>query len=165
MRAPIIASIAKRAVAAGYTTVRFNFRGVGQSTGAFSQGVGELRDVAAAVGFAETLEESVLGICGWSFGAAMALKWQALSGSGIDYVGIAPPVIGTLTPQLPEATELSPATRKFIVGARDQFVDVEDLESYAASIGASVEVYPSSDHFFVFKHDRLAADVISAFDS
>ena len=165
MRAPIIASIAQRAVEAGYRAVRFNFRGVGRSTGAFGQGAGELLDVAAAVGYAETFEESVLGICGWSFGAATALTWQAQSGSEIAYVGIAPPVNGTLTPALPDPANLRPATRSFIIGARDQFVDVEDLKAYAASIGASIEVYPSADHFLVFKHEKLADDVIAAFES
>ena len=165
MRAPIIASIAQRAVEAGYRAVRFNFRGVGRSTGTFGQGAGELLDVAAAVGYAETFEETVRGICGWSFGAATALTWQAQSGSEIAYVGIAPPVSGTLTPALPDPANLRPATRSFIVGARDQLVDVEDLKAYAASIGASLQVYPSADHFFVFKHKKLADDVMSALSS
>ena len=162
MRAPILGAIAKRAVGAGYRVVRFNFRGVGESTGTFGHGVDELGDVAAAAAYAATFDEPVSAICGWSFGAAAALNWQAAVGSQIPYIGIAPPVASPLSPHLPEPARLSPASREFIIGARDQFVAVEDLERYAVSIEASVVVYPSADHFFVFKHDKLADDVIAA---
>ncbi|MCL1598610.1 MAG: dienelactone hydrolase family protein [Actinomycetia bacterium] len=165
MRAPILSTIASRAVAAGYRALRFNFRGVGESTGTFGDGIAELTDVAAAAAFAETLDEPLAGITGWSFGAAAALNWQALSDSAIPYVGIAPPVTSPLSPHLPDAARLVPATRQFIIGARDQFVAAEDLKRYATSIGAAVVVYPSADHFFVFKHDKLADDVIAAISS
>ena len=165
MRAPILVAIAQRAVSAGYRALRFNFRGVGESAGSFGGGIDELVDVAAVVAHAETFDEPLAGICGWSFGAATALNWQASSGSGIPYVGIAPPVSGPLTPPLPEPSRLAPAARLFIIGARDQFVAIEDLEEYATSIDASVVVYPSADHFFVFKHENLAEDVITAIGS
>ncbi len=165
MRAPILGAIAKRSVQAGYRVVRFNFRGVGGSTGTFGHGVDELGDVAAAVAYAAAFDEPVSGICGWSFGAAAALNWQATTGSQIPYVGIAPPVADQLSPPLPEPSSLSRASRVFIIGGRDQFVAVEDLEEYASSIDATVVVYPSSDHFFVFKHGKLADDVIEAISS
>lgn len=165
MRAPILGAITKRGVAAGYTVVRFNFRGVGESTGNYGYGIDELLDVAAAVEYAESLGQPVAGICGWSFGAATALRWQAVAGSSLRYVGIAPPLDSPLTPGLPEPTELEPATRGFLVGERDQFVDVAALRAYAESIDASFTVYPSSDHFFVFRHERLAEDVLRIVDS
>lgn len=165
MRAPILVAIAQQAVSAGYRAVRFNFRGVGGSTGSFGGGTDEILDVAAAVAHSDTFDEPVSGICGWSFGAATALNWQASSDSDIPYVGIAPPVSGPLTPRLPEPSTLAPAQRLFIIGARDQFVAVQDLEEYATSIDASVVIYPSADHFFVFKHDTLAHDVVAAIAS
>ena len=165
MRAPILVTIAKRAVAAGYRTLRFNFRGVGESTGTFGGGVDELADVAAAATFAAALDEPLAGIAGWSFGAATALNWQAVSRSGVPYVGIAPPVTSPLSPPLPDPSSLTPATRKFIIGARDQFVAAADLEVYASSIGATIAIYPGADHFFLFKHDQLADDVLAVIES
>jgi uncharacterized protein len=162
MRAPILVSIAQHAVAAGYDVLRFNFRGIGGSTGSFGGGIDEVTDVDAAVRWMDGRRVPVMGIAGWSFGAATALSWQAATGSHLTYVGIAPPVSGSLTPDLPDPAELQPARRTFIVGDRDQFVDADELAGYAASIGASIIRYATADHFFVFRHDRLADDVVDA---
>ncbi len=162
MRAPILGAIAKRCVLAGLAVIRFNFRGIGESTGAYDHGDGELLDIDAAVEAAGALDLPVRGISGWSFGAATALNWEATRGSRLTYVGIAPPVRGTLTPSLPDPVDLPPAERTFIVGDRDQFVDANELEDYAVSIGAAIIRYETADHFFVFRHDRLADDVVGA---
>lgn len=162
MRAPIMMAIAHRLVAVGLRAVRFNFRGVGLSQGVFGDGVDELLDVAAAMNHASSFREPVRGISGWSFGAAVALSWQAKVGSQVLYAGIAPPMESLLSPSLPDPTQLAPATRTFFIGARDQFVAPDDLKAYATSIGASTVVYPGTDHFFVFKHKKLADDVVAA---
>ncbi|GMQ97730.1 MAG: alpha/beta hydrolase [Acidimicrobiia bacterium] len=161
MRTPILHEIKKHALVSGLAVLRFNFRGVGASTGSFDNGEGEVQDVAAAMSRADSLDHSPIALSGWSFGAAIALRWQASSGSRATYVGIAPPVGNTLIPDLPTADEFEPARRKFIVGARDQLVDVGALTAYAGSIGATIDVYPSSDHFFLSRRERLAQDVVA----
>lgn len=164
MRHPILGAIAKQGLERGFTVVRFNFRGVGESTGVHDDGIGEVSDVGSVVDFIDRELPPLVGITGWSFGAATALCWQALSHSTVPYVGIAPPVNSLLSPPLPKPDELAAGRRTFIVGERDQFVNVDSLVVYAASIGASTDVYPGSDHFFVFKHERLATDVITWID-
>lgn len=163
MRAPLIGAIAKRAVESGVDVLRFNFRSVGKSTGSYGGGVAEIEDITAAVDFMSHRDVPVIGVAGWSFGAATALRWQAATGSDLTYVGIAPPVTSPLTPALPHASELSPARRTIIVGRRDQLIDVDELETYAASIDAAFVPYETADHFFVFRHERLADDVLSGF--
>lgn len=160
MRAPIVGAIAKAAVDAGFTTVRFNFRGVGDSTGTHDGGIGEVSDVAVMAGFIEDEAPVLSGIAGWSFGAAVALRWHTRTGSAVPFVGIAPPVESPLTPSLPEPEEMGEAPRLFIVGERDQFVDVPKLNAYASTVGAAIIIYRGSDHFFVFKHKNLGSDVI-----
>ena len=149
----------------GLAVLRFNFRGVGASTGEWSGGAGEVEDVGAAIAAAHQRFGSEVGVAGWSFGAATALRWQAETGSSATYVGIAPPVADELTPTLPSPAELSPGRRLFILGDRDQFVTTEQLESYATSIGAGFEVMAGSDHFFNLREqivgDRLAGFVLS----
>ncbi|MFV2000596.1 MAG: alpha/beta hydrolase [Acidimicrobiia bacterium] len=161
MRTPILHEIKKHALATGLVVLRFNFRGVGASTGSYDNGEGEVRDVAAAMSRAESLDHTPVALSGWSFGAAIALRWQASAGSRATYVGIAPPVGNELAPELPRADELEPARRRFIVGARDQLVDVDALTSYAGSIGATIDIFRSSDHFFLSRRERLAQDVVA----
>src|SRR6185312_15026017 len=55
---------------AGLTTLRINFRGVGQSTGEHDEGRGELEDVRAGLQYlAETFPGQAITLCGFSFGA------------------------------------------------------------------------------------------------
>jgi len=160
MRTPILEAIAKRAVTDGFDVVRFNFRGVGESTGIHGNGEDELQDVDAAMAFASGLDMPVAGIAGWSFGAAVCLNWQAGTASTVPYVGIAPPVRSPLTPPLPDPSRLAPARRAFIIGEKDQFIPAHELAAYAESVSAQIIRYRGADHFFVLKHARLADDVV-----
>ena len=160
MRAPMLGAIAKNAVAQGFDVVRFNFRGVGGSTGIHGDGDAELHDVDAAMEFASTLPLPTAGMAGWSFGAAVCLNWQADTRSAVTYVGIAPPVNSPLTPPLPDPSRLAPARRAFVIGEKDQFIPPDELATYAASISAEIIRYRGTDHFFVLKHARLAEDVV-----
>ena len=61
----------------GYTTFRFNFRGVGQSEGNYGEGIGEQEDVKAGLAYLNGLGKSSIDLAGYSFGAwvnAMGLK-------------------------------------------------------------------------------------------
>lgn len=162
MRAPLLEAIAAEATNRRLDTLRFNFRGIGESTGSYGAGIGEVDDVDAAVAWMADRDTPLVGIAGWSFGAAVGLNWTAMAGSELAYVGIAPPVDSPLTPALPPPQLLVPARRTFIVGDRDQFLDANELEAYGVEVGASTIRYPTADHFFVLRHERLATDVINA---
>lgn len=160
MRAPLMQAVARELCMRGFAVLRFNFRGVGASTGSHDFGIGELDDVAAAVDAASAAHPDLpLGVAGWSFGAATALRFQASSGSHHPYVGIAPPVDSERSPALPTRRDLQPAHRTFVVGDRDQFVTVDELAEYARQIEARLEVLDGSDHFFYFREDRVGAAV------
>jgi hypothetical protein len=152
MDAPLMRSLANRLADRGCRVLRFNFRGVGNSEGGWSGGDGEVRDVAAAVAFArEAHADLQFGIAGWSFGAVTALRWQADHGDASPYVGVAPALSYDPSLRMPTSDELPPAQRLFILGDRDQFCSVDELTAYAADISAELEVFPGSDHFFVFR--------------
>lgn len=161
MRHPLLEEIAAQAVAANLDVLRFNFRGIGDSEGTWDRGRGEGNDVAAAMEWAAAHGPPIAGVTGWSFGAAMALVWHAEAKSTVPYVGIAPPTDSVLTPDLPDPGELAAAPRLFIVGNRDQFVDADELEAYASEIGAATKRYDTADHFFIFRHNRVASDVVT----
>jgi len=160
MTAPLMEALARSLCMRGFAVLRFNFRGVGGSQGGHENGIGEVDDVAAAVEAARAAYPDLpLGLAGWSFGAATALRYHARERSTLPYAGIAPPVAGALTPALPAPHELLPSHRTFVLGDRDQFVTVEELAAYAVAIGAHLEVLAGSDHFFYFREDRVAAAV------
>jgi alpha/beta superfamily hydrolase len=166
MNAPLLKSLAAALADAGIGVLRFNFRGVGRSEGVHGDGTAEVADVDAAVRTARETHPAIsVGLAGWSFGAVVALRWQARAGSTMRYAGIAPPVWfpdhrGKL---LPEPTELPAAERLFVIGDRDQFTTVDHLREYTDSIGARLEVLEGSDHFFFFREDVVAGLVTRHF--
>ena len=163
MTHPLLHKVTKQLVAEGCGVLRFNFRGVGSSTGEWGDGRAEIDDVGAAVAEASRSHPDLpLGVGGWSFGAAASLTWQARQGDSSPWVGIAPPVATQLTPPLPDPTKLAGAPRLFVLGDRDQFVTESELATYATAVGGEFELFKGSDHFFYFREQKLA-ETISAF--
>lgn len=166
MSAPLIKSLAGNLSDAGLAVLRFNFRGVGHSEGQPGDGTDEVADVDAAARFAgEAHPDRPVGIAGWSFGAAVALRWQAETASTIPYAGIAPPVWfpDDRGKVLPDPESLVAADRLFVIGDRDQFTAVDDLRAYTAAIGARLEVLEGSDHFFFFREDAVGRALVKHF--
>jgi alpha/beta superfamily hydrolase len=163
MLAPLLVTVTSRLVERGISVLRFNFRGVGTSTGEHDFGNAEQDDVAAAVALAREEHPRLdLAVGGWSFGAATALRWQASTGSTLAYAGIAPPVLRERYPGLPGAGDLAAARRTIIIGDRDQFSPLHAAERYADAIGATLTVLKGSDHFFYFREERVAALIETA---
>jgi len=145
----------------GFVVLRFNFRGVGESGGVHGGGVSEVLDIEAAVELARaTYPDLPMGIAGWSFGSVIALRWSAENRSDLPYAGIAPPIGSSLSLDLPDRRHLADSPRTFIIGDADQFTTVEQVEEYAAAIGARVEVLAGSDHFFFVK-ERVVGELVA----
>lgn len=160
MTAPLMQKVTEHLTDTGMLVLRFNYRGVGTSEGDHGYGIGELHDVDAAMSMARGLHRDRVSLIGWSFGAAMALRWQAGAGDAVSYVGIAPPA-GMSGYEMPQPHELAEAERAILIGERDQLIDVETVRAYAESIGARFEVLPASDHFFHFREQRVAEFVLT----
>ncbi len=72
---PVIFHADRELSRAGFTTLRFNFRGVGRSEGAHDQGAGEAEDVGAAAAWLKRLMPDVpLFLVGFSFGSWCSLR-------------------------------------------------------------------------------------------
>lgn len=146
MNAPLMIAVARQLVARGHSVLRFNFRGVGASTGKHGFGEGELADITAAVDMAGG-SNLPMSLGGWSFGAATSLRWLADNGSRMPYAGIAPPPEG-----LPDALPGGPTT--IVLGTRDQVIDGPALEDYARRVGIDLILTPG-DHFFHGRGARI----------
>jgi alpha/beta superfamily hydrolase len=166
MNAPLMRSLAKTLAGSGFAVLRFNFRGVGESQGTWGGGTGEVLDVAAAVDAAEKAHPSLpLGIAGWSFGATTSLRWLIEHGASLPWAGVSPGIAPYRGSSPPDLTNLLPFPRLIVFGDRDQFATVAEMEEYASSAGASLEVIPGTDHFFVFRDQLVGRLIADHFDT
>ena len=135
-------------------TLRFNFRGVGSSTGAHDDGRGEQQDVRAALRELRRRlpEEAAVGLAGYSFGAAIvAAVAQATPVAGLALV--APPL--RLASLEPPTAVTGPIL--IVVGAEDQYCPPGALEPIRDALPqASVVVLEGAYHFFLGSLDELA---------
>jgi hypothetical protein len=146
MMAPLMIAVTQKLVARGHAVLRFNFRGIGSSTGEYGGGEAEIRDVDAAVSVARDRSDSI-GIAGWSFGAAVALNWIIENEANIPYVGIAPPA--NLINGKPPA-----GAQRIILGSREQVIDPEALKTFAIDNRIDLVITPG-DHFFHGRGKRI----------
>ncbi len=162
MRNPLIASIARACAERGWYALRFNFRGVGGSAGEWTAGRDEPDDVAAAARHARSFAPNLpLGVCGYSFGARMTLRWLERGGSAesIALVGLGLRSVNLSDEPLPP---VPPGT--FVVAADgDEFGTAGELR--AAVPAARVAELNGTDHFFRGRYAEVARLVADHFAS
>jgi alpha/beta superfamily hydrolase len=137
----------------GWATLRFNFRGVGRSTGRYGEGLAEVEDVAGAVTF---LESRVTGPCylvGYSFGAAVAAR-ALLEGLRVTgAVLISPPISFMDLGFLHETPGLS----LIVVGDEDDLCPLAEVEDLCRHRQPPVDlkVVSGADHFYGGREEEL----------
>ncbi len=146
----IVHQLAKSFVALGAVSVRFNFRGVGQSEGEFDEGRGERDDLLAVVEWARQQWPGLpLWLAGFSFGGFIALDAaQSLQPEWL--VTVAPAV--NYFPDQPAS--LNAVSWLLIHGDADDIVPWSAVESWVGRQGLAPEVVcvEGAGHFF---HGRL----------
>jgi alpha/beta superfamily hydrolase len=72
----VVHALYQRFQAMGFSTLRFNFRGVGRSQGRYDGGIGEISDAAAALDFLQAVNPnaSSLWVAGYSFGSYVGMQ-------------------------------------------------------------------------------------------
>lgn len=149
----VVWTAARALGARGWSTLRFNFRGVGQSTGAYGGGVAEVEDVAAALTFCQARVPGPCFLVGYSFGAAVAAR--ALMG-GLDAAGavlISPPIAFMELDFLAETPRLD----LIVAGDQDDLCPLADLEALLRDRQPPVDlrVVPLADHFYADREEEL----------
>ena len=133
----------------GCAVLRFNFRGVGASAGAFDEGRGERADYEAALDFMHTRLPGVpLWAAGFSFGSWIALEAGATDPRVSVLIGIAPPV--TKPEYAFDATLASTKPKFLIQGSLDELCPVKDLWAFYARLKEPKElvVIDGASHLF-----------------
>lgn len=142
----VVHTIAKAFFGLGYVAVRFNFRGVGASAGAFDHGHGETGDALAALAWARSRYGATLpvALAGFSFGSFVQTRVaQQVDAERLVLVG--PAVkrfeVGTVPPDT-----------IVVHGEEDDVVPLADVFAWARPQQLPVIVFPGCGHFF---HGRL----------
>jgi alpha/beta superfamily hydrolase len=134
----------------GAVAVRFNYRGVGASEGAYDEGAGETDDAIAVFDWAkQRWPQAGVWLGGFSFGGAVAIR-AAIARDALALVTVAPAVrrVSVSTQRLPTCPWL------LIQGDNDELVDAADVQRWAQSLPSppQLRLLPRVDHFF---HGRL----------
>ena len=137
----------------GWSTLRFNFRGVGKSTGVHGGGFQEVEDITAAAVFLQSRVSGPCFLVGYSFGAAVAARalLQGLEVAGA--VLISPPIAFMDLSFLSE----TPGLVLMVAGDRDDLCPLADLERLFQERQPPVDlkVVPRADHFYSGKEEEL----------
>ncbi|ROQ92113.1 alpha/beta hydrolase [Desulfosoma caldarium] len=132
-----------------WTTVRFNFRGVGASTGTYGHGDGEAKDMVCVQQWLKDLGVQSVHLAGYSFGAWVALKACRLGMTPHSLALVSPPI------NFLDFTDLSiPSCPTWVmVGDTDAFAEAHRVDAWAHAHRAQgnsvhVDLCPNADHFY-----------------
>lgn len=150
MRNKVVTMLERALRESGIATVRFNFRGVGASTGAFDHGDGESGDLVAVAQWVRKVRPGdALWLAGFSFGSYVALRCARSLGA-VALITVAPPV-GRY-----DFAELAMPDGHWLVvqGEEDEVVDPQGVFDWVETLdpGPSLVRMPATGHFF---HRRL----------
>ena len=153
MDSPVVTEIAHACEHARFESLRFNWRGVGASAGDVTgDGAIAFADYVAAL---DWLEETVPGpivACGYSFGAATAVRAVAGRTRVTRILLIAPPPTMLDT----EALQAFPGEVFAAVGDRDEFAPWEKVQDCIGALRRSqFELLQGADHFFMQELDAI----------
>ena len=163
---PILWAVRNELAQRGFLVLSFNFRGTMRSAGTFGGGRTEVSDVRAAISRAREEAEGPTVVCGWSFGANVAVR-EALDDdrvSGLVLIGL--PLEHDLDiPPMPSASELRTLGRPVLLlsGEHDEYSPAGRLaEVQKALPRAEVAIVAGTDHY-LWRHEKGAAEIVSEF--
>jgi uncharacterized protein len=159
MHNKVVQTLARAFTQLGYTAVRFNFRGVGGSAGAWAEGPGEIDDALAVVAALHPGEQALV-LAGFSFGAYVAAHAAArlaeASGAGAQRLVLVGPAASRF--ELPAV----PADTLVIHGEADDVVPLGAVFDWARPQSLPVTVIPGAGHFFHGQLPLLKSLVVGA---
>lgn len=147
MENKVVQTMARAFVACGYSAVRFNFRGVGQSEGSYDEGRAELDDLLSVV--RQVAPTGPVALAGFSFGAfvtshalAFLVEQQRTIHAGV--------LIGTAASRFDVANVPAALHDRTLVvhGEHDETVPLHSVMDWARPQHLPITVVPGCGHFF-----------------
>jgi len=156
----VVSGVFNKLIENDLSCLRFNFRGVGGSTGSHSDGTGELSDVHACVDYLikESFERII--ICGYSYGAAIGC-------SAVNYLE---KIIGFISISFPwgfmgiyKKKSQTSKPKLFIQGNRDDIAQFDQFqENYEFYLDPKKrKIIDRADHFYQNYEEQVAEEVLN----
>jgi uncharacterized protein len=159
----VVSAISSAYQQKGFTTLRFNFRGVGRSGGSHDQGVGEQDDVIAALAYLSSIGKSSLDLAGYSFGSWVNAHALGRLRSINNVVMVSPPVAFLDFSFL----GYQPQIRLVISGEEDSFAPPDRIKELLAiwNSNALFRCIPGADHFYGGNTREIMRIILNESDS
>ena len=160
----IVIAVCQALTHASIASLRFNFRGVGESQGFYSDGIGEQDDVKAAIGCLisqEGVDPDRIGLCGYSFGAGVALD-VATTDPRVKALALVSPI---LSPSSPVESYAMP--KLLLWGSQDLALPDVDLKKFTDDLPdpKQFKVISGADHMWWGYEDKVGERVAEFFTS
>ena len=152
MNNPIVMELYNIFDSLGFSTFRFNFRGVGKSEGKFDNGLGELADAAAALDWVQRQNPNTnqCWVSGFSFGAVICMQLLMRRPEITRFISVSP------QPNLYDFNFLAPcpASGLIVHGKKDEIAPLDDVQKLALKLQAQknitveYEEVSGANHFY-----------------
>lgn len=169
MNNKVVYALYQSFVARGFSTLRFNFRGVGRSQGVYDRGEGELSDAASALDWLQIYNPNApfCWIGGFSFGAWIGMQLLMRRPEITGFLSVAPPAnnfdFSFLAP--------CPASGLMVQGDADQIVPPDSVkklvDKLSAQKGITIDhkLISGANHFFSSHLDEMMKVVDAYLDT
>jgi alpha/beta superfamily hydrolase len=162
----VVSTIFNKLVQNDINCLRFNFRGVGRSTGTNFTEEGELRDVKTCIDFLiNEKNHEKLVICGYSYGAAIGCSAINYSNKIICYIAISFPwdFMGSKYKELSQSNK----PKLFIQGNQDKIADYSNFMDHFHYYLEPKEykIIEGADHFYFGYEDKIANELLNFYKS
>lgn len=148
----------------GWAAFRFNFRGVGRSTGKSEGGIAEIADLKAAVDYVFNLSEfdgRNLGVAGYSFGAEVAARLAPLD-RRITSLALVSPVFGE---EVWSGLKQYTGQKLMVAGSEDQYIDIRLYKQKMLADPRESHIVSGADHFWAGFENVLGNKIGTFFET
>ncbi len=148
----VVEAVVRAFAAEDFTTIRFNFRGVGASTGSYDEGRGEAQDIISIYEYLKKEGLSQICFAGYSFGAWVGAKLLEEQENIFFYVAfISPPN----NKYIFNINKLRNVINLIICGNTDNYCQIDSIKNQLKDARTIVEIISGADHFYWGKEQEI----------
>ncbi|MBW3583843.1 MAG: alpha/beta fold hydrolase [Euryarchaeota archaeon] len=148
----------------GHRTIRFDFRGVGQSEGRYDDGIGETADATAVLEALHDEHDAPLVVVGHSFGGGVAVRLASERADDCTVILISTPlrVSGSSLSPIDDARRVMVPCH-VLIGSDDPLVPVVDADRLADALplGRGPDIIENGDHFLTPEHTPAVLEKVT----